>query len=599
MTGPWHPDDVLAPRFQWRIPEPIAIPPTVLAAAEESGLSALAVEILVSRGIVDPAAIRAYAAADPRAGLHDPHLLPDSTPTVARFLAARDRRESILVVGDFDADGLTGLAILTRALRACGLAVGTYVPDRLDEGHGLSIGAVDAAQTAGASLIITVDTGTSSLPEIAESARRGIDVIVTDHHRVGPELPVAIATVNPHRPDSSYPDRRLAGSGIALKVAQLVTAELLGMDPLLTAARLADLAVIGTVADVAPIVGENRAIARLGLERIRSAPRPGIAAMLSRAGVVPATVDLETIGFTIAPRLNAAGRVGEARDAADLLLTQDPAEAERLAEVLETANATRRDLMRTALAEARTVVEADEERAVVMVAGTWPVGIIGLVAGKLAEEHGRPAMVGCIAGDTIRASARGDGSVDLAAALDASSDLLIRHGGHRGAAGFEVAVGQWEPLRDRLATIASATTSSDERDVLAVDLALPAGAVDHRLLAALRSLEPTGPGNPAPLIAITGLTVARVRTANGGHTQLTLKRDPDVLDAIAFGRVDLADGLAVGDGVDIVARLGSRVFGGAETMQLEVQDIATSDGHPAGAALGAAIARRRAVSVAS
>jgi len=560
-------------------------------------MPALAAEVLVGRGIVSAADLRDYAAADPRSGLHDHRLLPDAGRVVDRLTAARDDREPVLVVGDFDADGLTGLVILVRALRACGLTVGSYVPDRLDEGHGLSIGALDAAGAARASLVITVDTGTSSLAEIAEAGRRGIDVIVTDHHRVGSELPAAVAIVNPHRPDSSYPDRRLAGSGIALKVAQLAVAELLRMDPVLAGARLADLAIIGTVADVAPILGENRAIARLGLDRIRSAPRPGVAAMLSRAGIAPDVVDLETIGFTIAPRLNAAGRVGEARDAADLLLTQDPAEAERLAEVLETANATRRDLLRTALVEARTAAEGDVDRGLVMVVGPWPIGIIGLVAGRLADELRRPAVVGCVVGSTIRASARGDGSVDLAAALDATSDLLVRHGGHRGAAGFEVTVDDWEPLRGRLATIVGSAPPDDDRAVLDVDLALSASAVDHRLLAALRSLEPTGPGNPTPLIAIEGLTVARVRVAAGGHSQLTLKRDPDVLDAIAFGRGDLAGGLAVDDRVDVVASLGSRVFGVAETMQLEIRDIATSGGHAASAALGAAIAGRTIVGV--
>ncbi len=572
--------------------------PAVRSAAEEMGVSTVAAEILVGRGIVDAAGIRDFAAADPRSGLLDPSLLPDAGRVVDRLMAARERREAIMVVGDFDADGLTGLAILARALRACGLTVGTYVPDRLDEGHGLSIGAVDAAEAATASLVITVDTGTSSLTEVAEAGRRGIDVIVTDHHRVGSELPAAVAVVNPHRSDSSYPDRRLAGSGVALKVAQLAVAELLGMDPTLAAARLADLAAIGTVADMAPVLGENRAIARLGLDRIRSAPRPGIAAMLARAGIAAAAVDLETIGFTIAPRLNAAGRVGEARDAADLLLTQDPAEAERLAATLETANETRRDLLRSALAEARSATESDADRPLVMVTGSWPVGIIGLVAGRLAEEYRRPAIVGCVIGSSIRASARGDGSIDLAAALDATSDLLLRHGGHRGAAGFEVAIDDWERLRDRLASIAGAVPhDGDDREALDVDLALAASAVDHHLLAALRTLEPTGPGNPTPLIAIEGLTVARVRVAAGGHTQLTLKRDPDVLDAIAFGRADIADSLAVDDRVDVVARLGSRVFGGAETMQLDLRDIATSGEHEASAAMATAIAHRSAVGV--
>ena len=255
--------------------------------------------------------------------------------------------------GDFDADGLTGLAILVIALRRFGIDALPYVPSRLDEGHGLSLAALDAAAAAGARLIVTVDCGSTSTAEIAEAGRRGLDVIVTDHHRVPAVLPDALAVVNPHRPDSVYPDRRLTGSGVAFKLACLILAEEPGGRA--AALGLADLATIGTVADVAPIVGENRAIARLGLDVMRRGPRPGLAALLERSGLAVDAVDLEAVAFTIAPRLNAAGRVGEAAEAARLLLAEDPADAAQRAEALETANTTRRDLMKTAVAEARAL----------------------------------------------------------------------------------------------------------------------------------------------------------------------------------------------------------------------------------------------------
>jgi single-stranded-DNA-specific exonuclease len=588
---------VLAPRFDWRIAEPVDIPPGTIAAAAEMGLAPLAVEILAARGVMDAAAVRAFAAPDPRSGLLDPGLLPDAGQALERVRRARDRAEPVLVVGDFDADGLTGMALLARALRAIGLVVGTYVPDRLDEGHGLSLGAIAAARAAGASLLVTVDTGSTSNAEIGEAARLGIDTIVTDHHRVGAQLPPAVAVVNPHRADARYPDPRLAGSGIALKVAQLVAADLLGMDPGVVGARLADLAVIGTVADVAPLVGENRSIARLGLDRLRTAPRPGIAALLARAGIAPADVDLETIAYAIAPRLNAAGRVGEAKDAGDLLMTEDPAEATRLAEVLEAANRTRRDLLAAALGEAREAAEADRDRAIVMIEGPWPVGIIGLIAGRLADEMGRTAIVGARHGDAVRASARGDGRLDLAATLDRVSSLLVRHGGHRAAAGFEVTADGWPALKDAIEALAIVDAMPLATSVLNVDIALSAADVDHRLLAALRSLEPTGPGNPTPMIAIEGLVVTSVRSANGGHGQLVLRRGLDVIDGIAFGREDIASQLAVDDRVDVVARLGSRVFAGLETLQLDVRDIATSGGHRASDALAVAVRRASALPV--
>jgi single-stranded-DNA-specific exonuclease len=396
-------------------------------------------------------------------------------------------------------------------------------------------------------------------------------VIVTDHHRVPPDPPAAVAFVNPHRPDAIYPDRRLAGSGVAFKVAQLLHA---GHPDL--ALDLADLATVGTVADLAPIVGENRAIARLGLERLRTAPRPGLAALLARAGIAPQAVDLETVAFALAPRLNAAGRVGEAMDAARLLLATDPAEAEAGAETLEAANVTRRDLTRTAVAEARA--SADSSGSIVLARGPWPVGIVGLVAAKLSEESGRPAVVGAELGPVIRASCRSGPGVDLAALLAGSADLLIRHGGHAGAAGFEIAAERWDELADRIRARWTPASPADDRPVLMIDLALPARSIDYALVGDLARLAPYGPGNPDPLVAIGGLTVARVRPANGGHAQLVLRRDPDVLDGIAFGRDDLVGSLVEGEPVEVVARVVSRRFAGIESLQLEVKDVAPA-GH--------------------
>ena len=320
---------------------------------------------------------------------------------------------------------------------------------------------------------------------------------------------------------------------------------------------------------------------------MRTGARPGIAALLARANVNPATVDLETVGFVLAPRLNAAGRVGEALDAARLLLASTPEEAAELAKTLESANTTRRDLMRTAIAEARAALglgepgqapgqlaldAAGSERATpapitvaggpghgaILVHGPWPIGIIGLVAGRLADETGLPTIVATDAGPVLRASCRGDGRLNLAAALDACDDLLVRHGGHAAAAGFELPADRWDAFTERF-------------------LALAAGS---------------RPEDPRTALAVLGLTVQRVRAANGGHTQLVLRRDVDVLDGIAFGRADLATTVAEGDVVDVVARLASRSFGGLETLQLEVRDVATSGSHPRAAAVLAGVAER-------
>ncbi|HET8786301.1 MAG TPA: single-stranded-DNA-specific exonuclease RecJ, partial [Candidatus Limnocylindrales bacterium] len=517
---------MLEPRFRWSFPQTHPIDPDLLTAALDHGLAERMTALLARRGVLGRDDLVAWFA-EPLAGLHDARLLPDADRVVDRLTTARDRGERVMVFGDFDADGLDGLAILVIALRRFGLDARPYVPSRLEEGHGLSVAAVDAAAADGVSVIITVDCGTSSGPEIAAAATRGIDVIVTDHHRVPPDLPPAYAVVNPQRADSRYPDPRLAGSGVAFKVAEL----LLGSVPV----DLADLATLGTVADVAPIVGENRAIARLGLERMRSDPRPGIAALLERARVAPGGVDLDTIAFALAPRLNAAGRVGEALEAARLLLADTPEEAARHADALEAANQTRRDLTTTAVAEARELVAGSPDRPASIVRGPWPVGIIGLVAARLAEDRARPAVVGTEIGDAIRASCRSDGSVDLAAALAECAELFTRYGGHAGAAGFELPATRWDEFVERFEAIASVHVPPDPRATLAIDLAIPALEVDYRLFRDLGGLRPYGPGNPEPLVAVLGLTVTRVRVAADDHTSLTLRRDRDVLDGIAFG----------------------------------------------------------------
>ena len=568
------------PRFRWRLPDLVEPTADFLDAARAAGFSERIAALLVARGVIDPEALAAFIAPSGE-GLHDPALLPDAAVLVSRVERAREANERVLVFGDFDADGLTGLAIAVRALRRFGVDAEPYVPSRLDEGHGLSLRAIDTAETDGRSLILTVDTGSTSGLEIAEANRRHIDVIVTDHHRLPAELPAAVAVVNPHRDDSVYPDPRLTGSGVAFKVAQLLLARVPGEAE--GALALAELATIGTVADVAPIIGENRAIARLGLDRLRSAPLPGLAAILELAGVAPASVDLETVAFVIAPRLNAAGRVGDAIEAARLLLTDDPAEATELAAALQAANLVRRDLTKTAIAEAQAVLAADPgDAAATVVLGDWPVGVIGLVAGRLADERGRPAVVGTELEGVIRASCRSAAGFDLGAALTECSDLFVRHGGHPGAAGFELTPDRWDAFRERFLALVTKglPPPSDGRPELRVDLVVPAPEVDYGFLAELHRLDPTGPGNPDPLVAVEGLTVTRVRAANGGHTQLTLRKRLDVVDGIAFGRSDLADTIHEGDRLDVVARIVTRRFGGYESIQLEIRDAAPA-GHAA------------------
>ena len=576
----------LRPLFRWRRPTE-APSPELLAAGRERGLGARLLALLARRGHRSPADLAALFD-PPEPGLHDPALLPDAAAVVTRVRRARAQAEGVLVVGDFDADGLSGLAVLVLALRYLGLDVEAYVPSRQDDGHGLSLRAVERARSAGRTLIVTVDCGTTSQTEIAEAAGYGIDVIVTDHHTVAGRLPEALAVVNPRRTDAQYPDARLTGSGVAFKVAQLPLAETTGRREY--ALGLADLATIGTVADVAPVLGENRSLARLGLAILRRAPRPGLAALLASAGVSGERVDLEDLAFKVAPRLNAVGRLGEAIPAARLLLAESDTEAKALARELEEANLDRRELTERTIAEAREALAGDG-RAAVLLRGDWPVGIIGLVAGRLAEDLRRPAVVFSTGLHPWRASARSPEGFDLAAALGACADLLERFGGHPAAAGCTLLPEAYDAFAERFIALAVAAPR-DPVPVLDLDLVLPAGAVDYALLRELEPLEPVGAGNPAPLIGVAGLVVARARTVGGGHTQMTLRKGREILDGVAFGRGELAGAVAEGQAVDVVASLASRSFAGIESLQLEIRDVAPA-GHlddlrapvtPAGAA---------------
>jgi single-stranded-DNA-specific exonuclease len=562
---------VLAPRSRWRFPTTIAIPPTLLEAGQELGLGPRVVALLAARGLTDPDDLRRFLG-DPAGALHDPRRLPDAAVFATRIGTARERGERVLVFGDFDADGITGLAILTLALRRLGVDAIPYVPSRLDEGHGLSRAAVEAARAAGASVIVTVDTGSSSVAEVDVANAAGIDVLITDHHRVPALLPRALAIVNPHREDADYPDTRLAGSGVAFTLARLLIGE--------AALQLADLAAIGTVADLAPILGENRAIVQLGLEILRTGPRPGLAALLASAKIVAADIDLETLSFALAPRLNAAGRVGEAFDAASLLLADDAEEAQRLAAVLEAANLSRRDQMKVAIAEARTSPDAVDDAAATVIHGPWPVGIVGLVASRLADERRRPAIVGADLGSVIRASCRTAGGLHLADTLAACSDLLLRHGGHAGAAGFEIETSRWPEFRERFLALAAEAAPPDPVPTIDLAIAMLARDVDYGLHRDLQKLAPCGAGNVEPLVAVLGLTVTKVREVGGGHTSLVLKRRLDVLDGIAFGWPELSREVNEGDVIDVVAQVRSRRFGGIESLQLEIRDASISGHHP-------------------
>ena len=539
--------------------------------------------LLHSRGLADPNRARQFLDRNDRT-LHDPHLLPDATGLIARLRAAGDEGEPILVVGDFDADGLTGAAIMIRALRAIGAIAEGYIPQRDGDGHGIPEGAIAAALEDGVELILAVDCGTADRARVAEALEAGILVGIIDHHAVPPEPAQAAWLVNPNRPDSIYPFPHLAGSGLAFKIAQGILADHPQRRELL--AELSVLAMVGGIADMVPVANEFRVIVRSALKVMNGAGTMpvGIAALLRAAGA-EAPYRAEVSGFTISPRINAAGRIGDAAPALALLTTDDPAEAAELAALLEGINLERKELTKVAIDEARALLglvpgsERDEARAflgdgLVAVRGPWSVGLIGLIAGRLSEESGRPALVAHDDGSEapLRASVRAPKGFAVAAALQEASDALIRHGGHDGAGGCSFVAEVWGSLLPRLSATCAGQAKARAPE-LTVDLAAPIGSRSPIDLAALADhLAPTGMGNPEPTFLLRDIPLTAVRlVGDGRHARLTLSLDGVAVEAMAFGRPD-ADQLA-GSSIDLVARTAQRTYRGSARIEVHVVDL--------------------------
>jgi single-stranded-DNA-specific exonuclease len=473
---------------------------------------------------------------------------------------------------------------MIRALRAIGAIAEGYIPQRDGDGHGIPEGAIAAALEDGVELILAVDCGTADRARVAEALEAGILVGIIDHHAVPPEPAQAAWLVNPNRPDSGYPFPHLAGSGLAFKIAQGILADHPQRRELL--AELSVLAMVGGIADMVPVANEFRVIVRSALKVMNGAGTMpvGIAALLRAAGAEP-PYRAEVSGFTISPRINAAGRIGDAAPALALLTTDDAAEATELATLLEGINLERKELTKVAIDEARALLglvtgsTRDEARAflgdgLVAVRGPWSVGLIGLIAGRLSEETGRPALVAHDdgSGAPLRASVRAPKGFGVAAALQEASDLLIRHGGHDGAGGCSFAIEAWEGLLPRLSATCAGQAKARTPE-LTVDLAAPTGSRSPIDLATLADhLAPTGMGNPEPTFLLRDIPLTAVRlVGDGRHARLTLSLDGVTVEAMAFGRPD-ADQLA-GSSIDLVVRTAQRTYRGTARIEVHVVDL--------------------------
>lgn len=558
----------------WHLPTPP--PPDIRARLSERG--PIVTQILYNRGLVDADEVAEFFGQQVRPD--DPLRMKGIDETVARLRDAIQKREPVAVYGDFDADGVCSTALLVQTLRSFGADVQPYIPHRVDEGYGLNNEALNGLHERGVRLVITVDCGIRSVDEVAFGRELGLDMIVTDHHSVGPELPPALAVINPRQDDCAYPFKGLAGVGVAFKLAQaLLQAE--AMAPVaarpvsLDEDELLDLVALGTVADLMPLRGENRTLVRRGIERLWLGERAGLRALAKVAGAQPLAIDSTAIGFRLGPRLNAAGRLDSAMLAYNLLMTADPAEAEALAARLNELNRQRQLLTEKAVAWALVELgEAPSDHVILIGREALKPGIVGLVASKLKDIYLRPALVVELGGEDLRGSARSVPEFHITEALDQCADLLVRYGGHAAAAGFSVRHDQLPALRRRLNELAAEKLSAESRvQQLAVDAVVNLRELDFALMAKLRELEPTGAGNAQAILAVPDLLVREARRVggDGSHLRLRLSDGQIAIDGIAFNQGALAVDLPMR--VDVAAHLEENTWQDRRLLQLNIRDI--------------------------
>lgn len=564
---------------QWRIAPPL--PPAQLRAYR--GLGPTLAQLLHNRGLGPAADARTFL--DGPGATVDPFALKGMQRAVQRIRRALHRNEPIVVYGDFDADGVTATALLLQTLTALGANVRPYIPDRVSEGYGLNCKALTSLAQAGARLVITVDCGIRSVSEVEAGMAQGLDFIITDHHTVGAELPPAGAVINPRQPGCGAGSLHLSGAGLAFRLAQA----------LLRAARndrgaarlqereLLDLVALGTVADLVTLADpENRALVRAGLRVLNETRRPGVRALLQVAGLTPGTVRARDIGFVLGPRINAAGRLASAMHACRLLTTTDAAEAARLAAGMQELNGQRQRLTQAAWQDIQQELEAQEGERPLIFAARRDIapGILGLVAGRLCEAWHRPTIVLEHGAQQSRASCRSIPQFHITQALDQCADLLLRHGGHAQAAGFTVRNGNLPALQQRLTRLADeALAGQTLQPVLEIDAEVRPEQLTMALLDELERLEPTGFGNPQPLLLLRDARITERRTVgrDGSHLKLRLAAGGlRGLDAIAFRQGPQSRQLPAR--VDLAFQPERNIWNGRVRLQLNVQDIRPAQG---------------------
>jgi single-stranded-DNA-specific exonuclease len=564
--------------------EPDPDPAARQAVAAVLGLPGALAGLLVQRGYSDPEAARRFlrpALAD----LADPLSLAGMAEAAAEVARAVRAGETIMVHGDYDVDGQCASALLTRALRTAGARVVPHIPHRIRDGYDFGPAGLAAAQAAGATLILTCDCGITAVETVAAARAAGLRVVISDHHLPGPELPPANAVIDPQRPDDTSGLGMLCGTGLAFKLVQALV-PLLDL-PAHLPFHLLDLVALATVADVVPLIGENRILVRHGLKLLATTRWEGLRALIRVAGLAERDIRATHLGFVLGPRLNAAGRIGDAADGLRLLLTDDPVEADRLARELDSLNVQRQAMDQRMLEEALAQVERDADPeldlGLVLVSDDWHPGVVGIVASRVVERYGRPAVLVAFEGDVGKGSGRSISRFDLHGALGECADLLERFGGHHMAAGVTVRRENLEAFRARFAEVARRRLRAEDlAPEQRIDLVIPLSELTPEFERLCRHLEPCGMGNPGPVFGVRGARLTRPRKVGSSHLKGVLEQGSSRLDMIGFqwwDRIPWFDhvaGARTGVMVDAAFRLEQNEYQGQVSLQARLVGLAAA-----------------------
>ena len=553
--------------------------------AAELSLSPLLCQILINRGITDAEMARKFLAPSLH-DLHDPYLLSGMEVSVRRIVGAIQMNEQIAVYGDYDVDGVTGTALLSTFFVSLGLNVASYIPDRRGEGYGLNSEAIRQLAGQGTRLLITVDCGSTAVEEVALAGQLGVDTIITDHHQPPDALPDALAVVNPHQQSCGYPNKHLCGVGLVFKLLTALRAHMrqAGVLPerLPNLKRHLDLVALGTIADVTPIRGENRVIVQHGLEELSRTLKPGLQALRQVSGRQGKSASVGEVGFQLAPRLNASGRLGSAEQSLKLLMARDRAEAETLAAGLDEVNRARRTLQ----ADIERAVHDRIDRqyggappaAIVLGDADWHLGVVGIVAARIAETYHRPTFLLQIDGATARGSGRSIPTFDLYDGLQHCAEWLEQFGGHRYAAGLTVAVDNLAALQEAFVRYADDRLGPEDlQPVLRLESVVALADIDRAMVDQLASLEPHGPGNPMPVLAACGVSVTssiRRLGQDGQHARFSVEQDGRSLEVIAFRIAErVTEAAAKGSMLDIAFVPVINTWRDQSTLELQLRDL--------------------------